>query len=343
MKKIKLNDNNEIPIMGMGTWMLKPSKFKNVVQESLKNGINAFDVAQIYNNEASLGDALEELNVKRESVHITTKIWINNYKNKEVFFKSIEQSLKRLKTDYVDLLLLHWPREKDDNVKIYKWLIEAKEKGLTRSIGLSNFDKETIEKLILETGVIPATNHLEIQVHNQQIENVNYCKEKNILVQAYSLLRPYFLEKSFTIMIQAMTDKEKNMIDSIGKNHNKTGPQVILRWAIQKGYQIFPKVTNTRRFKNNLEIFEFKLTKEEMEKIHKMNRVDYKTIDLINKSLDEKNEEFLDKNPLLFDKYFKNVDKDYLNCSAKEYEAELEAQEEKIKEFIAMKYEQKND
>ena len=332
MKTFKLNDGNNIPVIGLGTWMLKPSDFQKVVDEAIKNNITYFDVAQQYNNEKLLGDAIKKNGIKREKCFITTKVWITNYESKEVFMKSIEQSLSRLQTDYVDLLLLHWPREKSNNVKVYKWLIEARDKGLTRSIGLSNFDAATIKELIDATGVVPATNHLELQIPTQQIENTKFCIKNNILVQAYSALRPYFENKSFTINIKAMTIKEKELVDTIGVKYKKSGPQVILRWLHQKGFQLFPKVTNISRFKQNNEIFDFKLTTPEMKRLDSCDRNNYSTIDLINKSLSEPIEKSMDTEPFLYKNFFKQKKNGKIKeSSKKQFEKELLAIEKHFK------------
>ena len=305
MKTYKLNDGFSIPVLGLGTWMIKPSQFQTVVDESIKNGITYFDTAQQYNNETLLGNALKQNGIERKKCFITTKVWVSNFNDKEVFMESIRQSLSRLKTDYIDLLLLHWSRVKSDNVKVYKWLIEAREMGLTKSIGLSNFSAGTIKELIKATGVIPATNHLEIQVPTQQKENVAFCIKNKILVQAYSTIRPYFKNESFTFNLVEMNDKEKSLVNSIGKTHNKTGPQIILRWLFQRGFQLFPRMTTTNMIEENTSIFDFKLSPTEMKSLNICDRNEYKTIDVVNNSTSKLIEPSMNSKPYIFKEFFK--------------------------------------
>ena len=305
MKTYKLNDGFDIPVLGLGTWMIRPSQFQTVIDESIKNGITYFDVAQQYNNETLLGNALKENGIARKECFISTKVWISNFHDRETFMKSIRQSLSRLQTDYVDLLLLHWPRQKSNNVKVYKWLIEAREKGLTRSIGLSNFGAKTITKLIKVTGVVPATNHLEVQIPTQQKENVDFCIKNNILVQPYSTLRPYLKNESFTLNLVEMNEEEKALVEQIGKKYNKTGPQIILRWLHQKGFQLFPRMTTTDMIKQNTSIFDFKLTLGEMKSLNECDRNEYETIDSVNHATNKLLEASMNSDPFLYENFFK--------------------------------------
>ena len=337
MKQIKLNDGNMIPQYGMGTWFLKPSNFTNVIKAAYENGIRYFDVAQQYNNEKLLGDALQELNIDPNEVFITTKVYVNNYESKEVFFESIKQSITRLQKDHIDLLLLHWPKQKFDNVLVWKWMLEARQKGYAKSIGVSNFSAELIHELIKKTKVAPATNHLEIQLINQQPENVEYCESKGILVQPYSILRPYFANKAFTYGIQTMTDEEKEIVEKIGNKYEKSAVHVMLRWALQRGFQIFPKVTKIERFEDNNKIFEFELFEEDMEVLNGMSRVDYETIDIFNEGLEPALEAGLEKGPYLYKDFYKVVDGKIAEGSKEEFEQELLDLETSIEEYFGGK------
>lgn len=305
-KYIKLNDGKKIPQFGFGTWQLEEEQLvKSSLSRAYDLGYRHFDTAQIYNNEYAIGDFIKEKEIDLKKTFITTKVWVSNFGSKENFMKSIKQSLKRLGVNKVNLLLLHWGLSQDITLKAYKWLEEAQEKGFTHSIGVSNFNIELLKETLKVAKYKPVINQVQFDLLDQQKKLRKFCKDNDIAFEGYSLLKPYLGTSSRT----AIDKKGKEIIDSIGKKHNKTGAQVILRFALQEEVIIFPKSANAGRIKQNSEIFDFKLTKEEMKTLRDMDKdLPQKMDDVINGEWDG-----WVKYPLLFERKFKTVDKKLVN------------------------------
>ncbi len=264
VKIIKLADNNNIPQLGYGTWKILPEMAEELVLQAYKIGYRHFDTAQIYNNEWEIGKAIQKLD--RKSLFITTKVWIPNYHNREIFLQSIKQSLKRLHTDYVDLLLLHWPI-KNKNVQAYKWLEEAKDLDLTKSIGVSNFMIDHLKEILQFAKYPPVINQIEFQPLVQQKKLVKFCQENNIKITGYSNIRSY--------VDNQMDDKTKNILENIAKKLNRTVPEIILRFVYQEGIIIIPKSVNHERMRQNLNITNFNLTETQMTQIRNLDANNY--------------------------------------------------------------------
>jgi diketogulonate reductase-like aldo/keto reductase len=248
--KITLNDGNKIPQVGLGTWQVKDqAEFDTAFSSAIKAGYRHFDTAQAYGNETYLGDAIKRQNIKRESIFITTKIAVQHFGSKKLK-ESFHKSLSKLSTDYVDLLLLHFPVTLLRN---HAWhdLEEIKATGSAKSIGVSNYTIRHLEELKTYAKITPAVNQVELHVFLQQPELIKYCREQNIVVEAYS-------------PIARAKELDNPVILEIAKKHNKTYVQIMLRFLIEHGLVILPKSVNKTRVFENINLFDFNLDEADM-------------------------------------------------------------------------------
>lgn len=255
-----------MPQVALGLWkMTNGEECQQAVATALDLGYRHFDTAQVYGNEGYLGEALEEATVKRQEVFITTKIasntLLNNQKPKRLK-PSLERSLKALRTDYVDLLLLHFPRT-GSRQAAWPIMEEVYEEGLAKSIGVSNYTVRHLEELLASCQVKPAVNQVELHVYLQQPDLLSYCKKQGIVVEAYSPL------------VHGEVGDDQ-VLKGIAKKHNKTIAQVMLRWCIEVGTVPLPKSVHKDRLAQNIDIFDFKLDSEDMKKLAGLDR-DYRT------------------------------------------------------------------
>lgn len=230
-----------IPALGLGTFRLKDEVVIASVKTALELGYRAIDTAQIYENEAAVGQAIEESGVARDELFITTKIWIENL-SKDQLIASLKESLQKLRTDYVDLTLIHWPSP-NDAVAVEEFmpaLLEAKTLGLTRQIGISNFTIPLMERAIAAVGAEHiATNQIELSPYLQNRKVVEWAAEHGIHVTSYMTLA----------YGHALKDE---VINAIAAKHNATPAQVILSWAMGEGYAVIPSSTKRENLASNL-------------------------------------------------------------------------------------------
>lgn len=230
-----------IPAFGLGTFRLKDDVVIASVKTALELGYRAVDTAQIYDNEAAVGQAIAESGVPRNELYITTKIWIENL-SKDKLIPSLKESLKKLRTDYVDLTLIHWPSP-GDAVSVEEFmqaLLEAKKQGLTREIGISNFTIPLMEKAIAAVGADNiATNQIELSPYLQNRKVVDWAKAHGIHITSYMTLA----------YGKALKDE---VIARIAAKHNATPAQVILAWAMGEGYSVIPSSTRRENLASNL-------------------------------------------------------------------------------------------
>lgn len=230
-----------IPAFGLGTFRLKDDVVIASVKTALELGYRVVDTAQIYDNEAAVGQAIEESGVPRDELFITTKIWIENL-SKEKLIPSLKESLKKLRTDYVDLTLIHWPSP-NDTVSVEEFmqaLLEAKSQGLTREIGISNFTIPLMEKAIKAVGAENiATNQIELSPYLQNLQVVEWAQQHDIHITSYMTLAYGKALKDETIL-------------RIAAKHNATAAQVILAWAMGEGYAVIPSSTKRENLASNL-------------------------------------------------------------------------------------------
>lgn len=262
MKKIKLNNGTTIPEIGLGLWRIKDkAECMAAVKAALEVGYRLFDTAQIYGNEAFLGEALAKSKVPRDELFVTTKIWNDNMWWTDID-GSFDQSLKNLQTDYVDLLLLHFPVTELRRPAWRKMENYAKS-GRAKAIGVSNYTIAHLEELLKECSIKPAVNQVELHVYLQQPELVDFCKKHGIVVEAYSPL--------------AHGEGIDNIVlRGIGKKHGKTPAQIMLRWTLEQGTVPLPKSVHADRIKENFEIFDFALDKNDLKELAKLER-DFRT------------------------------------------------------------------
>jgi diketogulonate reductase-like aldo/keto reductase len=258
LPSIKLDNGTQIPQIGLGLWKVKKEKeAKQAVKWALEAGYRHFDTAQIYGNEAYLGAALKEAGVARKDVFITTKIWNDNQWWNDVI-PTFEESLEKLQTDYVDLLLIHFPVTE---LRRPAWtrMEEIYRSGRAKAIGVSNYTIKHLEELLKECSVKPVVNQVELHVFLQQPELVAYCKQHDIVLEAYSPLAHGH-------------NMDDSMLAEIAKKHSKSPAQIMIRWALQQGFVVLPKSVHQDRIQDNLAVFDFKLDSEDLAKLKTLDR-----------------------------------------------------------------------
>lgn len=265
--QITLNDGLVIPAIGLGTYNLRGASGVQAITSAIDTGYSLLDSAFNYENEGALGEAVRRSTVSREQLFITSKLPGRHHQYDKALY-TIQESLYRTKLDYYDLFLIHWPNPKTDlYVEAWQALIDAKKWGLIRSIGVCNFLPEHLERLKKETGVLPSINQVELHPFFSQKEQLAYDKENGIVTESWSPLG------------RANNVLENETIQQIAEAHGKSISQVILRWHTQLGALPIPKSSSPQRQRENLEIFDFTLTEEEMNKISSLTRADGRIAD----------------------------------------------------------------
>jgi len=253
---IKLNTGRGMPQIGLGTWQATGDPVKQAVKDALEIGYRHIDTAFVYNNEKVVGEAINEQIkagiVKREDVFITTKVWPTG-SNHQKALESIKHSLTELNVTYLDLVLVHFPY--DNYSDTYKGLEDAYNQNLTRSIGISNFNRAQIDTLLKTAKVTPAVNQINLHPTLNQDDTVAYCEQLGISVTGYSPLGTGTLVSNPTLA-------------TIGKAHNKTAAQVAIRWQIERKLVVIPKSVTKKYIQEDFEVFDFTLTAAEMTTIH---------------------------------------------------------------------------
>ena len=252
-----MNDGYKIPVVGLGTWKSEPGPATyNAVLDSIKAGYRHIDTARAYDNESDVGRAVKDSDIDRSELFITTKLW-NKDQGYDAAIEACEKSLSRLGCDYIDLYLIHWPL-KDKRNESWKAFIELKDKGLCKSIGVSNFTMDNLKELEDKFGILPAVNQVEFHPYHYQKELLEYCNSKNILIEAYSPL------------VHAKRMDEPRLV-SISEEISKTPAQVLIRWAMQRGMVVLPKSVNENRIIENFSVFDFKISDSLMKRLDDLN------------------------------------------------------------------------
>lgn len=248
---VKLNDGNEMPILGFGTWDVRDSEHgEKIIAEAIKSGYRHFDSASLYGSEKSVGIGIRDSGIPRNQFYVTTKVWRNDMTAKAAR-KSLHQSLDNLMMDYVDLLLIHWPtkrrgdpRWKDTLVEVWGEFEHMQKEGLVRSIGVSNFFEKHFNAM--GGSVVPAVNQIEFHPGYLQSDVVDYCKAHGITVQAWGPLGQ-----------ARLIDHE--VVESVAKKHKATTAQVLLNFCVSQGIVALVKSADKRRMRENTNIFDVNL------------------------------------------------------------------------------------
>ncbi len=253
MEMMKLYNGVEIPANGFGVYQVSKEDCKESVLTALKTGYRHIDTAQSYFNEEEVGAALKESDVPRNEIFLTTKVWIDNYGEGKAY-DSVIESLNKLQTDYLDLILLHQPV--GDYYGAYRDLEKLYEEGKVRAIGVSNFYPDRLVDLCLSTKIKPMVNQIEVNVFNQQIEAKKWADKYGVVLEAWA---PFAEGKNNMF--------HNEVLLSIGEKHDKSAAQVILRWLYQRGIVSLAKSVHEERIKENFDIYSFELDDEDMKKI----------------------------------------------------------------------------
>lgn len=252
--EITLNNGIKMPKIGFGVFrMTNEDECEEAVMNAIQSGYRLIDTAAAYGNEEAVGRAIKQSDVKREELFITTKLWITET-NYELAKKGFERSLEKLGLDYLDLYLIHQPY--NDYYGAWRALEELYNEGKIRAIGIDNFTNDKVADFVFFNKIKPAVNLVECNAFYQRKEECEYLKKQNIQMQAWSPLSAG----------QNRLFENKTLID-IAKSHNKTVAQVVLRWLIQRGIVPIVKSSNLSRMKENIDVFDFELSSEEMQMI----------------------------------------------------------------------------
>ncbi|MDN7242864.1 aldo/keto reductase [Planococcus sp. N028] len=266
--EVTLNDGTTLPVIGLGTYGLWGNAGANAVSSGINAGYRLIDTAYNYENEGAVGEGIRRSGISREELWITSKL-PGRYHTYEKALVAIQESLYRSKLDYLDLYVIHWPLPKQDHyVEAWEALIDAKKWGLVRSIGVSNFLPEHLERIVRETGVTPSLNQVELHPFFNQEEQRKVHEEHGIQTQSWSPLA-----KSADML-------SNETIGKIAENHNKTIAQVVLRWHYQIGSVSIPRSTSPQRQRENINIFDFALSENEMSAIAELSRPDGRLNDM---------------------------------------------------------------
>lgn len=285
--KVKLNNGLEIPILGLGTWKSKPGEVTKAVEDAIDIGYRHIDCAHIYQNEKEVGEGLKNKiqsgMVTRDELWITSKLW-NTFHLPHLVEPALKVTLENLGLDHLDLYLIHWPQAyqeggelvpvDEDNKTIYsnadyietwKAMEECVRKGLTRSIGLSNFNSQQLQRILNICTIKPVINQVECHPYLNQLKLSSFCKNLDVVITAYSPLgspdRPWAKHNE----VKLLQDLKLN---EIAGKHGKTPAQVLLRYQVQRGHVVIPKSVTKSRIEENFNIFDFELNDEDINSIN---------------------------------------------------------------------------
>lgn len=259
---VKMNTGAQIPVVGFGTWQLRPKQAYDSVAEALKLGYRLIDTARIYENEEDVGRAVKDSGIDRSQIIVTTKLW-NSDQGYDSAFEAFNQSLRRLGLEYIDIYLIHWPGSNPAK-RLASWqaLGELYKQGKVKAVGVSNFTIDHLKEVMDKSDVVPAINQIEFHpfIYDDQKDLLEFCQKKRIVFEAYSPLAQGHLSDELLLQI--------------GKKYGKSASQVMLRWAVQQGTVPLPRSSSTEHIKENFDIFDFELSDNDMAQIHKLSSGD---------------------------------------------------------------------
>jgi 2,5-diketo-D-gluconate reductase A len=251
VETVTLPSGTRIPAMGLGTWELRGGA--GTVRTALDIGYRLIDTADDYGTQPAIGEAIRECGIPRDQIFLVTKV-----EETEDGYEATKDRLEELRLDYADLVLIHRPPSAGAGESIWKGLIRAKREGLAREIGVSNYTTDQMDAVTDDTGERPAVNQIEWSPFGHSREMLRYCRERDILVQAYSPLT----------RAQRLDDPT---LAELGSHHGKTPAQVLIRWGIQLGTNPIPKASTREHLEENIDVFDFELGEEEMEHLIRLN------------------------------------------------------------------------
>ena len=259
-KLITLNDGNTIPSFGFGTYKLTGSEGQKAMEFALQNGYRLIDTASIYQNEIEVGNAIKNSGISRDEIFVTSKVWRSDL-GFEATLKACEESLNRLQLDYLDLYLIHWPANskhfpnwKELNAETWRALEELQQQGKVKSIGVSNFLVEHLSELLKTAKTKPTVNQIEFHPGYWQEDTTTFCKENDIVVEAWS---PIARGEALS----------KDVITQLAEKYDKTPAQIVFRWIMDQQIIPIPKSQTEHRILENKDVFDFNLTEEEINKM----------------------------------------------------------------------------
>lgn len=255
---LTFNDGHRIPQFGLGVYLTPDPDMPAVLKTAFAAGYRHIDTAAIYRNEAGVGRGIAEFGIARDELFVTTKLW-NADQGYDSALRALDSSLMKLRLDHVDLYLIHWPCPGNGRfVESWKALVEAQRSGKARSIGVSNFRIEDLQRIIDDTGVVPAANQVELHPWLQQHELRDFHARHGIVTEAWSPLAQGG---------ELLTDPA---LQALAAKHGKTRAQIVLRWHVQSGLVVFPKSANPARIRENIDVFDFALDDAEMAAIARL-------------------------------------------------------------------------
>ncbi|MEZ0581330.1 aldo/keto reductase [Nocardioides sp. MH1] len=252
--RINLNDGSSIPQFGLGVWQVPADETERVVSDALEVGYRHIDTAQMYGNEEGVGAAIAKSDLPRSDLYVTTKL-NNNRHDRAAAKESLRVSLDKLGLEQVDLFLIHWPLPTQyggDFVSTWEALLELRDSGLTRSVGVSNFQPDHLERIVEKTGAVPAVNQIEVHPYFANEKARAATQGHGAQVQAWSPLG------------QGGGELDDPAVKALAERYDKTPAQVLLRWALDRGDIVFPKSLRKERLAENFDVFDFALTTDEV-------------------------------------------------------------------------------
>ena len=253
MEYVTLSNGVKMPVLGYGVYQVTKEECEQCVLDALDAGYRSIDTAQSYFNEEEVGEAIRKSGVSREDIFLTSKVWVEHYGYEETR-KSVEESLRKLQTDYLDLMLLHQPF--NDYYGAYRALEDMYEEGMLKAIGVSNFYPDRLVDLASFTKIPPMVNQIETHVLNQRVEDHTWMEKYKVAHEAWA---PFGEGRGGLF--------ENEILKGIGEKYGKTTAQVMLRWNIQRNVIVLPKSTHKERMIQNMNVFDFSLSEEDMSAI----------------------------------------------------------------------------
>ena len=263
-EQLKLNDAATIPQIGLGVWQVDPDITAKVVRWGIEAGYRLIDTAEGYRNEEGVGEAIRAAGVPRSELFITSKLR-NGAHQRDAALRAFDDTMQKLGIDRIDLFLIHWPVPAQDKyVEAWKTLVELQKAGRIKSVGVSNFNQDHLERIIGETGVTPVVNQIELHPRFQQRDKRDFHKKHNIHIESWSPLGSGRLLSDPTL-------------EKLAKKHGKSVAQVTIRWHLQEGLIVIPKSIHQERIAGNFDVFDFELDAQDMQTIRGLDSADGRT------------------------------------------------------------------